>query len=74
MAGRDWVGLVSSGLSAFDRTYRLLETWSRSSGGGQPAKSAAGSHRPRDTGEALQIAHRVLDALENKPQRRGWFW
>jgi hypothetical protein len=73
MAERDWIGLFSSGLSAVDRTHRLMQAWSAPRRRAEDAK-APGPRRPSDAKETLQVAHRILDALEGRSGRQGFFF
>jgi hypothetical protein len=81
MAEPDWVNLFSQGLTVMDRAIRLVSPPPASDnrrGGDQGASDRSRGTRSRRLSptEALQVASRVLDALEGKPERRrrGLFW
>lgn len=83
-----WAALISQGTFLLDRAYHLVARTSPYHGPGQPGagqaqsgRAAAGSVQPaaqpadwQRVLHGLQTAHRVLDALEGKPTRRGLFW
>ncbi|MDI6870685.1 MAG: hypothetical protein QME79_04855 [Bacillota bacterium] len=76
MADPDWVHLFSQGLALVDRVHRLLTPPAAEAGGEKKeGRAALPARRPMSPQEAIQAAHRLLDALEGKPQRRrGLFW
>ncbi|MGE5554627.1 MAG: hypothetical protein ACM3XZ_12090 [Betaproteobacteria bacterium] len=70
MAEPNWIKLITDGLTLADRTYHLLARSAPRSGQAERQTTQA---RGRDPQRVLQTAHRVLDVLEGRPQRRGLF-
>lgn len=80
--GPNWVDLLSHGAAFLDRTYGLMQNYTRADSANKPEASIPASARPARTLDrerlysALSTGHRILDALEGKPEpkRTSFFW
>lgn len=72
MAQSNWINLVTQGLTLVDRANNLLTRSMQQRAA--PAQPGTAQGRGIDPQRMLHTAHRIMDVLEGKPQRRGFFW